>query len=81
MRATWPMFFNPFLHITKGPSYAVTRTTLGDNGFETLQLLREQFRRTRRQTLISILVRIEVQKFGEDRCIEERTKRELDISE
>lgn len=42
-----------------------------DNGFQTLRLLRDQFARTKRQTMISMRAWIVLQKFGENRLIEQ----------
>lgn len=59
----------------------VQQTTLDDNGFQTLLLLREQFGRTRRQTMMSTLMRVVLQNFDENNFIEQLTKWEFDISE
>lgn len=46
---------------------------LDDNRFETLRLLREHFGRTRRQTVITTLMRTVLQKFDENLFIEQLT--------
>lgn len=56
-----------------GATYTVTRTTLGDNGLDTLRLLQQQLGRTKRQTMIPTLMRIVMQKFGEAKFIEQLT--------
>lgn len=75
------VLFNVVLHTTKSRAYTVTRTALHDSELETLRLLREQFGRTRRTTMISTLINIVLQKFGDNQFMEQLTKWELDISE
>lgn len=72
--------FNLLLQITTGPACTVTRTTLDDDGVETLQLLREQVGRTTRPTMSSTLMRVVLRKFDDNRFIEQLTKWEIDIS-
>lgn len=57
------------------------RGTPNDNGFETLRMLHEQLGRTKRQTMITTLMRIVLQMFDENTCIEQLTKFKFDISE
>lgn len=67
----------------------MTRITLDDNGFEALLLFansfgrqpREQFRKTKRQTMTSTQMLIVPQKFGEARFIEQLIQWEVDITE
>ena len=75
------VLFNVLLQLTKGPAYVLTRGTPDDNGFETLRLLRDQFGKTKRQTMISTLMRIVQQRFDETRFVEQLTKWEFDIAE
>lgn len=49
-----PALFNILLQLKKGPAYVLTGTTIDDNGFDTMRVLREQFGNTKRQT-ISVL--------------------------
>lgn len=37
------VLFHILLQVTKGAAYTVTRTTVDDNGFDTLRLLQQQF--------------------------------------
>lgn len=53
------VLFNLLLQMVAGPDY---RTTLDDNGIDTLRLLREQLGEMRRQTMISTLMRTVLQK-------------------
>lgn len=72
----------PFhLTIADYSRYTVTKTILDDNGFETLRLLREQFGRTKRQTMISTLMRIVLQQFDETKLSEQLTKWEFTENE
>lgn len=76
-----PVLFNVLLQVTKGATNTVTRTTVGDNGFDTLRLSQPPFGRTKRQTIISTLMRIVMQKYDEAKFIEQLAKWEFDISE
>lgn len=44
------VLFNCLEQITQGPASTGTRATFGDNGFDALRLLREQFGRTNETT-------------------------------
>lgn len=74
------VLFNLFLQITKCAAHMATRTTLDDVGFETLQLLREQVGRTRRQTMVSTVVRHMLQKFDVTEFAEQFIEWEFVIS-
>lgn len=51
----------------------MTVGTLDDNGFDTLRRLPKKLAKTKRQTMVSTLMRVVQQKFGDNRFIEQRT--------
>lgn len=68
------MVSDVLLQLSKGPPYTVTRMIPDDSGVGTPRLLREEFGRTKRQTMITTLMRIVMQKSGGDAFIEQRTR-------
>lgn len=65
------IFFNAPLQLTQGPAYIVTRVTADDKACEILRRWRVQFGRTKRQTMITTLMRNVLQKLGGNKFTEQ----------
>lgn len=75
------VLFNLLMSLTKSPAYTVTISTTNDNEFEALRPLMVQYGNTKRHTMISMLMRIMLQKFDERKFVESPTHWELGIAE